>query len=81
MERMCVYVMVVLGEWVGGMGQGMGGCGGVWPVCVVSLDSLCVWQVQVFVYCARWIPAHLRCTQYSILLHLINICYLTCICL
>ena len=28
-----------------------------------------------------WIPAHLRCTQCSIMLHRINICVLTCICL
>ena len=33
------------------------------PVCVVSLDSLYRWQVQVSVYCARRIPAHLMCTQ------------------
>ena len=32
-------------------------------------------------YCAWRIPAHLRCTQCSILLHLIDICSLTCICL
>ena len=32
-------------------------------------------------YCAWRIPAHLRCTQYSILLHLMDICILTCICL
>ena len=45
----------------------------------MSLDSLCRWQVQVSVY---WrIPAHLRCTQCSILLHLMDICFLTCICL
>ena len=50
-------------------------------VCVVSLDYLRRWQVQVSVYCARRIPAHLRCTQCSILLHLIDICFLTCICL
>ena len=31
-------------------------------------------------YCAWRIPAHLRCTQYSILLHLMDICFLTCIC-
>ena len=37
-------------------------------VCDVSLDYLCRWQVQVSVYCAR------RC---SILLHLIDICFLT----
>ena len=36
----------------------------------MSLDSLCRWQVQVSVYCAWRIPAHLRCTQCSILLHL-----------
>ena len=32
-------------------------------------------------YCAWRIPAHLRCTQCSILLHLMYICSLTCICL
>ena len=47
----------------------------------MSLDSLCKWQVQIFVYCAWWIPAHLRCTQCSILLHLKDICFRTCICL
>ena len=45
---------------MGGLCQGLGGCGGV--MCVVSLDSLCGWQVQVSVYCARRIPVHLRCT-------------------
>ena len=65
--------------WVGALSQGLGGWGGVMSVCVVSLDSLCRWQVQV--YCARRIPAHLRCTQCSILLHLIHICFLTYICL
>ena len=47
----------------------------------MSLDYLCRWQVQVSVYCAWRIPAHLRCTQCSILLHLMDICFLTCICL
>ena len=47
----------------------------------MSLGSLCRWQVQVSVYCAWRIPAHLRCTQFSILLHLMDICFLTCICL
>ena len=47
----------------------------------MSLDSLCRWQVQVSVYCAWRISAHLRCTQCSILLHLMDICFLTCICL
>ena len=32
-------------------------------------------------YCAWRIPAHLWCTQCSILLHLMDICFLTCICL
>ena len=47
----------------------------------MSLDSLCRWQVQISVYCAWRIPAHLRCTQCSILLHLMDIGFLTCICL
>ena len=47
----------------------------------MSLDSLCRWQVQVSVYCAWRLPARLRCTQCSILLHLMDICFLTCICL
>ena len=53
----------------------------VWRVCVVSLDYFCRWQVQVSVYCARRTPAHLRCTQCSILLHRINIYCIPCICL
>ena len=77
----CGGVGGVGGEWVGVLGQGLGGWGGVKSVCVMSLESLCRWQVQVSVYCARRIPAHLRCTQCSILLHLIDICFLTCICL
>ena len=47
----------------------------------MSLDSLCRWQAQVSVYCVWRIPAHLRCTQCSILLHLMDICFLTYICL
>ena len=47
----------------------------------MSLDYLCRWQVHVSVYCAWRIPAHLRCTQCSILLHLMDSCFLTCICL
>ena len=62
-----------------GLGQGSGAVG--WCYVCVSLDSLCRWQVQVSVYCAWRIPAHLRCTQCSILLHLMDICFLTCICL
>ena len=64
-----------------GLGQGLGGWGCVKSVFVVSLDSLYLWQVQVSVYCAKRIPMHLRCTQCSMLLHLIDICCLTCICL
>ena len=45
------------------------GCGGVGGEWVVSLDCLCRWQVEVSVYCVWRIPAHLRCTQCSILLH------------
>ena len=66
-------------EWVCGFGQGLGGWGCFMYVCVVSLDYLCLWQVHVSVYCVRRSPVHLRCTQCSILLHLIDI-FLTCIC-
>ena len=55
---------------------GSGRRGGV--MCV-SLDPLCRWQVQVSVYCSRRIAVHLTCTHCSILLHLINICFLPCI--
>ena len=47
----------------------------------MSLDYLCRWQAQVSVYYAWRIPVHLRCTQCSILLHLMDIFFLTCICL
>ena len=47
----------------------------------MSLDSLCRWQVQVSVYCAWRIPTQLGCTQCPILLHLMDIYFLTCICL
>ena len=77
----CGSVGGVVGEWLGGLGQGLGGWCGVKSVFVVSLYSLCRWQVQVSVYYVRRIPAHLRCTQCSILLQLIDICFLTCICL
>ena len=45
----------------------------------MSPDCLCKWQVYVSVYYACRIPAHLRCTQCSILLHLMDICFLPCI--
>ena len=37
----CGGLGVVGGAWVGSLGQGLGGWGGVMSVCVVSLDSLC----------------------------------------
>ena len=64
-------------KWVVGrvLGPGSGGLG----LCyVVSPDYLCGWQVQVSVYCAWQIHAHLRCTQCSILLHIMDICFLPC---
>ena len=67
------------GELLGSLDQGLEGWGGVRSVRVVSPDSLCRWQVQMSVYCAWRIPAHLRCTKCSILLHLMDICFLTCI--
>ena len=45
--------------WGGGLCQGLRGWGGGMSVCVVSLDYLCRWHVQVSVYCARRISAHL----------------------
>ena len=52
-------------------------------VCVVSLGSLCRWQVQIYVYAyyARRIPAYIRCTPCSIMLRIIDIGFLQCICL
>ena len=47
----------------------------------MSPDSLCRWQVDVSVYCVRQTPAHLRCTQCSILLHIFDISFPPCICL
>ena len=64
-----------------GLDQGRKRWDGVMSVRGVSLDSRCRWQVQISVYCAWRIPAHLRRTQCSILLHLMDISFLTCICL
>ena len=74
----CGWCWGRVGGW---LGPGSRRVGGVMSVCVVSLESLCRWQVQVSVYCARRLPVYLRCTQCSIMLHLIDICFLTCICL
>ena len=68
------------GRGVCGLIKGLVG-GDVMSVCGVSLDSLWKWQVQVSVYCGRRIPAHLMCTQRSIMLHLFDICFRTYICL
>ena len=62
---LCFGCGCVGGKWVGGLDQGLEGWGGVMSVCVVSQDYLCIWQVQVSVYCAWRIPTHLRCTQCS----------------
>ena len=45
----------------------------------MSLDYSCM--SRVYVYCARRIPAHLRCTQCSVMLNIIDICFLPYICL
>ena len=72
-----------LGWWCVGF---MVACARVWKrgwcyVCVsCEFVFLCRRQVQVSVYCARRIPAHFRCTQSSIMLHLIDICFLPCLC-
>ena len=81
LECLCFSCGGVGGEWVGGLDQGQERWGSVMSVGGVILDYLCRWQVQVSVYCAWRIPAHLRCTQCSILLHLMDICFVTCNCL
>ena len=45
----------------------------------MSPDLLCIWQLYVYVYCPCRIPAPLRCTQCSILFHLVDICFIPCI--
>ena len=75
-------------RWCGWCRWGVGGCSawdrvwkGGWFHVSVSLDYLRRWQVQVSVYCARRLSAHLSCTQCSMLLYLLDICFLSCICL
>ena len=77
----CDGVGGVGGEWVGDLEEGLEEWGGVTSVCVVGLDYVCIWQVQVSGYCSRRIPAYIRCTQCSILLQFMDICFLPCICL
>ena len=64
-----------------GLGPGSGALG--WCYLCVRCESgfSVLWQVQVSVYCAWRIPVHLRCIQCSFLLHLMDICFLTFICL
>ena len=79
----CVGRVSVL-RWCGVGGVGVSGLDQVCEGDVMSvrvLDYLCRWQVHVSVYCARRIPEHLRCTQCLILLHFIDICFLTYNCL
>ena len=59
---MCLGCGGVGVEWVRGLEQGLEKWGGGMSVWVMSLDYLHIRQVQVSVYCARWIPVHLRCT-------------------
>ena len=80
------HVSVIWLRWCRwGVGRGLGHGSGVVGWCYVCVrcesGTLCRWQVQVSVYCAWRIPAHLKCTQCSILLHLMDICFLACICL
>ena len=83
--RVSVFWLRWCGWWRWGVGRVLGPwsgrVGGVMSVWVMSLDYMCRWQVQVSVYCSWRIHAHLRCTQCWILLHLMDICFLTCICL
>ena len=63
------------------LGPGSGGV--AWcDLCVGCESVFSVYMVfPVYVYCDWRIPAYLRCTQCSILLHLMDICFITCICL
>ena len=61
--NMCLCLGCGSVDGVGGLW--MGARSMVWEGGVVSLDYLCIWQVQESVYCARRIPAHLRCTVFN----------------
>ena len=81
------YVSVIWLRWCWGRVGGRFGPGsrrvGLCYVCVCcgSGCSVLIAGLCICMYCARRIPAHLRCTQCSIMLHHIDICFLTCICL
>ena len=59
-------------------GLGLGGCSGVTCVCVCVLWVwiFCVDGRSRYLYCSGQITAHLRCTHWSTLLHLIDIFFL-----
>ena len=72
---MCMYlargrVVDVGGEWVTGLGLGFTNSGGTWP------NGICVCVLVAVVWCG-WCWGRVG----FILLHLIDICFLTCICL
>ena len=78
----CVWIAVVWVEYLGSVWDIGTGCERVgWYYVCVSYKSrlLYRWKVHVFVYCVMQIPAHLICTQCSILLYFINICFPQCI--
>ena len=66
------------GGVVGWLVPSSGRVSSVTYVSVVSLD-FCADGKSTYLYCARRIPAYHRCTQCSILLHSIEICFLSCI--
>ena len=61
----------------GGVGGVTVGCHGLgwWGAIPVCVGIICIDGKSRYIYCARWIPAHLRCTQCIILLHHIDICF------
>ena len=61
-----------VGRW---LGQGSGGV----VLCLCEFGYLVKMAGPDICILSRWIPAHLWCTQCSILLCLIDICFLPCI--
>ena len=65
-------------EWIGSLAQGLK----EWVVlcmCAMRVRILCVDCRSRYMYIV--LGGYLRCTQCSILLNLMDICFLTCICL
>ena len=72
----CGDVAGVGGEWLEGLGQGLGGCVLlIWIICVA------VHSRYLYIVLDGYMHVHIRCTQCSIFLNIIDICFLTCICL